>query len=104
MTGNTVVFVDMTQINERKHSLIKKIVDDVAYDSNVLRFCTSCGKKYHDDSNICQNCENEIPKPKENYFGDLSYENFQLLYINQILFHYPHITVQTLEKFYKRPF
>lgn len=66
-------------------SLIKKIVDDVAYDSNVLRFCTSCGKKYHDDSNICQNCGNEIPKPKENYFGDLSYENFQLLYINQIL-------------------
>ena len=57
----------------------------MAYDSNVLRFCTSCGKKYHDDSSICQNCGNEIPKPKENYFGDLSYENFQLLYINQIL-------------------
>ena len=66
-------------------SLIKKIVDDVAYNSNVLRFCTTCGKKYHDDSSICQNCGSEIPKPKENYFGDLSYENFQLLYINQIL-------------------
>ncbi len=29
--------------------------------------------------------EVKFQNQKENYFGDLSYENFQLLYINQIL-------------------
>lgn len=66
-------------------TILKKIVDDVNCNSKILRFCTTCGKKYHDDSLKCNECGTEIPKPKENYYGNFSYEKFQILYINQIL-------------------